>query len=601
MESVRWSQFEDLPDELLLLICSYLNQIEVLICFSSLNVRLTKAITEYTKRIDFNRIPLKLVNYFREEIFPKICSYVQSIILHDDLESRSIDLEIFPNLESIHSSNKFSSKYLRNTNQIQIDLVPADLQNELIEKLFSSNEYSNLRSLSFISYHGSTFSNIKLTNLNQIQQLTITLKNNVDLFELLHLLSSIVQKLHIHILYNGPFKSLTSSLLTLTKLRYFHLKTTFEDAIKFNQLEKLINDSMSLVEYLSIETLTRDENYINGYKWEKCFEKLHQLKTFVCSIRYRYKVNEEIDDQDFIEEKLFKSFSTKFWLYQRKWFIHFYSTVSLITNDNCFVNSFQRNAYRKIFLFTNPYPYKNMDITVDINKMKSTITNYNDISMIYDRKKIYSNVRHLYFDGEHIPIQVERFNELLHQFQFLTELKLDRLFIDSSLLSNKQIKLRNLNKLTIYHNNERHPLNINFLDLTSMHNLRHIRIPLASLPHRPQMPKQLETLILTECRDHHFAHTVKYENLRILKLHLDYFDRLLENMGASILHLIKTIYNANQTLESLQLMCPGVNQSKVKIFEKRFNSINNEYLTAHFDGKSLAIKRAEEFFCQSQL
>ncbi|UJR29849.1 hypothetical protein I4U23_017392 [Adineta vaga] len=114
------------------------------------------------------------------------------------------------------------------------------------------------------------------------------------------------------------------------------------------------------------------------------------------------------------------------------------------------------------------------------------------------------------------------------------------------------------------------------------------------------MPKQLETLILTDCRDHHFAHILKYTNLRLLKLYLDYFDRLLENLGESIFHLIKLIYNENQTLESLQLMCPGVNQSKVKIFEKRFNSNPIDYLTAHFDGKCLKIKRSEDFFRQFQ-
>ena len=47
-----------------------------------------------------------------------------------------------------------------------------------------------------------------------------------------------------------------------------------------------------------------------------------------------------------------------------------------------------------------------------------------------------------------------------------------------------------------------------------MYNLRYIRIPQISLPDYSQMPKQLETHILTECRDHlHFDFIHKYKNL----------------------------------------------------------------------------------------
>jgi hypothetical protein len=156
--------------------------------------------------------------------------------------------------------------------------------------------------------------------------------------------------------------------LKLDKLRYFHLKTTFEDSIKFKQLEKFLIESFSCLEYLSIETLTRDEDYINGYQWETCFSKLIYLKAFVCSIRYRYRINED-DDQQMREENLLNSFSTHFWLNQRKWFISFYST----TNQNHSTNSFKINDYRKLFLYTIPYPYQFMDATIDINKTKSTI------------------------------------------------------------------------------------------------------------------------------------------------------------------------------------------------------------------------------------
>lgn len=372
MDCKNISQFEDLPDELLILICRYLNTIEILNGFNGLNSRLSKTISEFSKTIDLNLIPSKLISCFLNDIFPLISSNVRSIIFHDNFQRFPINFELFNNLESIHFLNSFSEDFPKTIKEIKIDLVPADIQIDLIKKIFSSNEYSNLKSLEMISFHGFTFSKIQLNNLIQIENLTINLKNNVDLFEILYLLSSSIKKLNIHIVYNGPFVSLQSSL-KLDKLRYFHLKTTFEDSIKFKQLEKLLIESFSFLEYLSIETLTRDEDYINGYEWENLLKKFIYLKNVMFSIRYRFKINDD-DNQQLKENYLLNSFSTEFWLHQKKWFINCYSTVS-ITNENHSLNFF-RKSYEKLFLHTIPYPYAFMDATIDINRMKSTNNQY---------------------------------------------------------------------------------------------------------------------------------------------------------------------------------------------------------------------------------
>ncbi len=193
---------------------------------------------------------------------------------------------------------------------------------------------------------------------------------------------------------------------------------------------------------------------------------------------------------------------------------------------------------------------------------------------------------------------MEYLKSILDQFKSITELKFDCLNIDSScsLLSNK-INVRRLTKLTIY-NNENDSLNMIFLNLSSMSNLRYIRIPQISLPDYSHMPKQLETLILTDCRHLDFDFIHKYQSLRMLKLYLNNFDRLLENNGELMMNLIKSIYTENQIMESLQLMCPGANQSKVKLFEKQFNSNNIDYLYANSDGKCLTIQRLKDFFHQ---
>ncbi len=202
----------------------------------------------------------------------------------------------------------------------------------------------------------------------------------------------------------------------------------------------------------------------------------------------------------------------------------------------------------------------------------------------------------MYYDGERIPIELEKLINILDQFKSINELKLDRLIINSSSKLSKQINFRHLNKLIIYNNDEKNCFNIEFLNLSSMYNLRYIRIPQILLTDYIQMTKQLQTLILTECRDLNFHFVHKYQNLRVLKLYWNNFDRLLENNGQLLTNLIQSIYTNNQTMESLQFMCHGVNQTKVRTFEKQFNSTIKDYLNAYYDGKCLAIQRSKDFF-----
>jgi hypothetical protein len=104
------------------------------------------------------------------------------------------------------------------------------------------------------------------------------------------------------------------------------------------------------------------------------FQKIIYLKNFLCSIRYRFKIDDDDDDNDqqIREDNLLNSFSTNFWLNQRKWFINYYSTIST-TDQNPL---FKVKNYGKLYLHTIPYPYSFMDATSSINTAKSTINQY---------------------------------------------------------------------------------------------------------------------------------------------------------------------------------------------------------------------------------
>lgn len=56
--------FEILPDELLLIICSYLNGIDVLRAFYDLNTRLNSTINYYAKQMNLSRIRYSQFNQY---------------------------------------------------------------------------------------------------------------------------------------------------------------------------------------------------------------------------------------------------------------------------------------------------------------------------------------------------------------------------------------------------------------------------------------------------------------------------------------------------------------------------------------------------------
>ncbi|CAF1534623.1 unnamed protein product [Didymodactylos carnosus] len=72
---------EQLPDELLLIICSYLNQYEILLAFTGLNNRFDQTIREFMQKIDINDILFnEFVTYYKV-IFPSIGTHVLSLTI----------------------------------------------------------------------------------------------------------------------------------------------------------------------------------------------------------------------------------------------------------------------------------------------------------------------------------------------------------------------------------------------------------------------------------------------------------------------------------------------------------------------------------------
>jgi len=61
---------EELPDEILLLICRYLSSTDVLFCFYELNSRLTQMISGYSRHVVIAQVPYKQFTYICASILP---------------------------------------------------------------------------------------------------------------------------------------------------------------------------------------------------------------------------------------------------------------------------------------------------------------------------------------------------------------------------------------------------------------------------------------------------------------------------------------------------------------------------------------------------
>ena len=78
------STFEQLPDEILLLICRYLSSTEILFSFTDLNNRLSQTISEFYRSVVLGEVPLACFHFICSSILPNIGVHTQSLVVSND-------------------------------------------------------------------------------------------------------------------------------------------------------------------------------------------------------------------------------------------------------------------------------------------------------------------------------------------------------------------------------------------------------------------------------------------------------------------------------------------------------------------------------------
>ncbi|CAF1209772.1 unnamed protein product [Rotaria magnacalcarata] len=320
---------EQLPDEILLIICSYLTPFHVIEIFNNLNARLNCTISLYRQNLDLRCLNLRQFYFICEMIRSSFGENVHSITLSNAAPAvRQLILfrkqiesftNILPNLEQLTLIDHYDDELdlylplvsiLRNLKKLIINFIKAKNETILcsfITQMLADNfiyfdhipkrRRRDILTLEKLSFTGTGY--LKLTHIynETITHLTIEIENTDDLiviftgFDALQYLDANLKQLtaltsnHYHSLYNQR-KIQCSSLIK------FRFQARWQpEVLSFNQFTSILsmmpnlqNFSCTLQSAKNQEELVNSD-YINKDKWQNLCAEFHDLSNLDCSIK----------------------------------------------------------------------------------------------------------------------------------------------------------------------------------------------------------------------------------------------------------------------------------------------------------------------------
>ncbi|CAF3115710.1 unnamed protein product [Rotaria sp. Silwood2] len=328
-EKIVCMSFEQLPDEILLIICSYLSPFHIIKTFNDLNYRLNCTINQYRQNIDLRSLNLRQFYFFCKMIRFRFGNNVRSIILSNSAPTvRQLILfrkqiepfaHILPNLERLTLMDHYDDELdlylplisiLKNLKELKINFIKNKNETILcsfITQMLTDNfiyfdhtpkrRRRNALTLEKLSLTGAGY--LKLTPLynETITNLTIEIENTDDLiiiftgFDCLQYLNVNMKQLTVlssnlcNVLCN-PRKIQCLSLIDFRFQAGFH-----PEILSFNQFTSILHNIPN-IRHLSC-TLKSETNqkevansdYINIDKWRNLCVELHDLIDLDCSIK----------------------------------------------------------------------------------------------------------------------------------------------------------------------------------------------------------------------------------------------------------------------------------------------------------------------------
>ena len=296
------STLENLPDELLLLVCRYLSSIDILFSFYGLNFRLSTTISGFCRHVALAEVPFNRFNYICKSILPNIGTNISSLVVSNDWKGVLSKTFLsyfgdkmsltFPRLKHltlivmyIDSLTAFIDciQNLTELFEINIHRLSTQFNNSselqtLLHRLLAAN---NSRLNSIICGHYSDPFSIDIQNndvfFSNIKKLHINLKTINDLHDLLTILPN------LSYLQTQIYKQCSSfneqhHYVSVSKLKNFHLRSSCH-SWSFEQLVSIIKRIPNVKELsIAIET-NDDDRLLDGENFFPIFSTLF-LNTF---------------------------------------------------------------------------------------------------------------------------------------------------------------------------------------------------------------------------------------------------------------------------------------------------------------------------------
>lgn len=305
--AISSSQFEQLPDEIILEICLYLRPYDVLLSFGQLNQRLDRSISQYRRYLDIHHLSLNEYQRWYSYFLPFIAKDVVTVVLSNwnspgqiRLFNESIDqygslYELFPRIRKLHLISFHNDDIdilpkLAMIEKIFIDidaLIPLRQSTEhLLDRYLFCSSFSFQEIRLWIGDGGIRFQHHNDLVINHhLEHLTIVLSHFQDLILIFERAPNLVT-LHVQISeYSLPRPTqYVSQELMPKKLMDFHLQILDRKILTFDDLFVLMIHIPS-IQYLSLDIDTNDIDYGDGLCWTFLKSRLPYLKLLSFRIR----------------------------------------------------------------------------------------------------------------------------------------------------------------------------------------------------------------------------------------------------------------------------------------------------------------------------
>lgn len=284
------SNFEMLPDEMILYVCQYLRNAEILYSFFNLNTRLNSTITDYYRRVNLKNVTYKQFNFVTMKIIPEIGSFIESFVFNGPWESimfkspnsifsKAKLSSIFPQLRRMsivgfidQQLNEFLEKITDFPHLVKLDIRSAqvDGQEDSLKKLLAANS-NRLKSIMF-DYDSMDFvlesnKNEETISFTNIEELALNLKTD-KIFGSLFMLVPNVTRLYIDFdETSSTSTTIITNIPSLIYLKDFRLRSLDTDW-SLNEISFILNKMPSL-QRLALDLPTTDYNLINGNNFLK--------------------------------------------------------------------------------------------------------------------------------------------------------------------------------------------------------------------------------------------------------------------------------------------------------------------------------------------